>query len=89
VAAIKMEPASPPAQFENAWRDRRISIASLILGFIALVLGVIAFVRHEDQRMVACAVALAAGAIAAEHFLTAVMILAFAVLVGVILARNG
>jgi hypothetical protein len=90
VAAIRMEPASPPApEFQNAWRDRRISVASLILGFIALVLGIVAFVRHEDQRMVACAVALAAGAIAAEHFLTAVMILAFAVLVGVILARYG
>ncbi|HTS54977.1 MAG TPA: hypothetical protein VMH26_17025 [Burkholderiales bacterium] len=90
VTAIGMAPASPPApESHNAWRDRRISIASLVMGFIALVLGIVAFVRHEDQRMVACAVALAAGAIAAEHFLTAVMILAFAVLVGVILARYG
>ena len=61
----------------------------MLLAFAALVLGIIAFVRHEDQRRVACAVALAAGAIASAHFLTAVMILAFAVLVGVLLARYG
>ena len=90
VAAIRMESAPPPpSEFHNPWRDPRIVLGSLLLAFAALVLGIIAFVRHEDQRMVACAVALAAGAIASAHLLTAVMILAFAVLVGVLLARYG
>jgi hypothetical protein len=90
VAAIRLEAAPPPAvEFQNPWRDPRIVLSSLLLAFAALVLGIVAFVRHEDQRMVACAVALAAGAIAAEHLLTAVMVLSFAVLVGVILARHG
>jgi hypothetical protein len=89
VAAMRMESAPPPpVEFRNAWRDPRIVLGSLLLGFAALVLGIVAFVRHEDQRMVACAVALAAGAIAGTHFLTAVMVLAFAVLVGMILARH-
>jgi amino acid transporter len=90
VAAIRMESVPPPpSEFHNPWRDPRIVLGSLLLAFAALVLGIIAFVRHEDQRMVACAVALAAGAIASAHLLTAVMILAFAVLVGVLLARHG
>lgn len=90
VAAIRMESVPPPAsEFHNPWRDPRIVLGSLLLAFAALVLGIIAFVRHEDQRMVACAVALAAGAIAGAHFLTAIMVLAFAVLVGVMLARHG
>ena len=90
VTAIRMESVPPPpSEFHNLWRDPRIVLGSLLLAFAALVLGIIAFVRHEDQRMVACAVALAAGAIASAHLLTAVMILAFAVLVGVILARHG
>jgi len=90
VAAIRMESVPPPQpEFHNPWRDPRIVLGSLLLAFTALVLGIVAFVRHEDQRMVACAVALAAGAIAGAHFLTAVMVLAFAVLVGLILARHG
>ncbi len=90
VAVIRMESVPQPApEFHNPWRDPRIAMGSSFLAFAALVLGIVAFVRHEDQRMVACAVALAAGAIAGAHFLTAVMVLAFAVLVGVILARHG
>ena len=90
LAAIRMESVPPPPpDYQNPWRDRRIALASLIFGFIALILGVVSFVRHEDQRLVACAVALGAGAIAAEYFLTAAVILAFAVLVGAILTRHG
>ena len=89
VAAIRMESVPPPpSEFRNPWRDPRIALTSLLLAFAALVLGIVAFVQHEDQRMVACAVALAAGAIAGAHLLTAILVLAFAVLVGVILARH-
>jgi len=88
-AAIRMEPLSPPAEVSNPWRSPHITLTSLILGFSALVLGILAFVRHEDQRMVACSIALGAGAISAQFILTAALILAFAVLVGVVLARHG
>lgn len=90
LAAVRIAPPPPPTpEYHNPWRDRRFALASLVLGFIALILGIVSFVRHEDQRLVACAVALGAGAIAAEYFLTAAVILAFAILVGVILARYG
>jgi len=89
IESLRTEPGRPQAaEPGNPWRDPRIALASLFLAFTALVLGIIAFVRHEDQRLVACAVALAAGAIAGAHFLTAVMVLAFAVLVGMLLARH-
>jgi len=89
VAALRMEPTAPPASGpDNPWRDPRITLGASFLAFAALALGIIAFVRHEDQRLVACAVALAAGAIASSHLLTAVMVLAFAVLVGAMLTRQ-
>src|SRR5262249_35082240 len=83
VAASRLE-STPPAVLEvhNAWRDPRIVLASLLLAFAALVLGIVALVRHEDQRLVACTIALSAGALASAHLLTAIMLLAFAVLVG-------
>jgi hypothetical protein len=90
VAAVRMEPpAPPPPEQRSAWRDLRIAIWSLLLGFSALALGIVSFVRHEDQRLVACSIALGAGTICSQYFVTAVLILAFAVLVGVVLARHG
>jgi hypothetical protein len=90
VAAIRMEPpAPPPPEQRSAWRDPRIAVWSLLFGFTALVLGIVSFVRHEDQRLVACSIALGAGTICSQYFVTAVLILVFAVLVGVVLARHG
>jgi len=89
-AAIKMEPPPlPDPEIKNIWRDPHLALSSLLLAFVALVLGILAFVRHEDQRMVACSVALGAGAICAQHFMTAGLILAFAILAGVVLTRYG
>jgi hypothetical protein len=90
VAAMRMEPAPlPPPEQRNAWRDPRIAVCSLLLGFAALLLGIVSFVRREDQRLVACTIALGAGTISSQYFLTAVVILTFAILVGVVLARQG
>ena len=88
-AAIRMEPPTPPPpEQRSAWRDPRIAVWSLLLGFTALALGIVSFVRHEDQRLVACSIALGAGTICSQYFVTAVLILAFAVLVGVVLTRH-
>jgi hypothetical protein len=89
VGAIRMEPpAPPPPEQRSFWRNPHIAVWSLLFGFAALVLGIVAFVRHEDQRLVACAIALAAGTVCAQYFVTAVMIIIFAVLVGAVLARR-
>ena len=90
VSVLRMEPAPlPPPEQRNAWRDPRIALSSLLLGFAALLLGIVSFVRHEDQRLVACTIALGAGAISSQYFLTAMVILIFAVLVGRMLVRQG
>jgi hypothetical protein len=90
MAAIRAEtPPPPPPEQRNFWRNPHLAVWSLLLGFTALLLGIVSFVRHEDQRLVACSIALAAGTICAQYFLTAVMILTFAILVGVVLSRQG
>jgi hypothetical protein len=90
MSAIRAEPpAPPPPEQRSFWRDPRLTLWSLLLGFSALLLGIVSFVRHEDQRLVACTIALGAGTISTQYFLTAVMILTFAVLVGVVLSRQG
>ena len=90
MSAIRAEPPPPPPPEQRSfWRDPRLTLWSLLLGFSALLLGIVSFVRHEDQRLVACTIALGAGTISTQYFLTAVMILTFAVLVGVVLSRQG
>ena len=74
VATLRMEPPPPPPpEHRNVWRDPRIAVWSLLLGFAALLLGIVSFVRHEDQRLVACTIALGAGTICSQYFLTAVV----------------
>jgi len=86
-SALRMEPPAPaPPEQRTLWRDPHVALWSLLFAFTALVFGTVAFVRHEDQRLVACAIALAAGTICAQYFVTAVLILVFAVLVGAVLA---
>jgi hypothetical protein len=83
MSVIRAEPPPPPPLEQRGfWRDPRITLCSLLLGFAALLLGIVSFVRHEDQRLVACTIALGAGTISTQYFLTAVM-------VGVVLSRHG
>jgi hypothetical protein len=80
--------AIPPPVATNPWRSPRLSVASLMLAFAALVCAAIAFVRREDTRMVACTVALGAGAMAGYSLVTAMMVLLVA-LTAVVLAAVG
>ena len=78
--AVGAQPAAPPAPDAppNPWRDPRFGLGSLLLGFAALALAAVAFARRESARVTACALALGAGAIAAEYLFTALVILLFA-----------
>jgi hypothetical protein len=75
----------------NPWRSPRLTLAASLLAFAALVCAAVAFVRREEPRAVACGVALAAGAIASEHLLTSILVLAFAITAATLarLARRG
>jgi len=70
------EVGSPPVPaVSNPWRSPRLAVAALLLAFAALACAAVAFVRREDARVVACTVALGAGAIASASLVTAVMVL--------------
>jgi hypothetical protein len=78
------QPPVPTNPFRSPW----LSVASLLLAFAALACAAIAFVRREDARMVACTVALGAGAMAGYSLVTAMMVLLVA-LTAVVLAAVG
>lgn len=88
VDAFASEPAPPPPPPVRELAQTRSAFIALIAGFAALVFGIVAFVRREDARLTAVSVALGAGAIAAQHILTAALIMGFAVLTTWVLARN-
>lgn len=72
----------------NPWRSPGLAVTSLLLAFVALACAAIAFVRREDTRMVACTVALGAGAMAGYSLVTAMMVLLVA-MTAVVLAAVG
>jgi hypothetical protein len=84
-----MQDPSAPAETTPAspWRQRLATTAA-VLGFVALVLGILSFARHEGARLTGCCVGVASGAIATQHPLTALVIMGFAVLTSAILARE-
>jgi hypothetical protein len=80
----------PPAPAPtNPWRSPRLELAGLLLAFAALALAAIAFVRREDARVVACSVALGAGAVASHSLITAMMVLLVALTAVVLAAVAG
>jgi hypothetical protein len=87
---LGLPPASSPAESPaaaNVWQQRFATTAA-VLGFVALVLGILSFARHEKARLTGCCVGVASGAIATQHPLTALMIMGFAVLTSAVLARE-
>jgi hypothetical protein len=78
--------AEPPAA-TSVW-PQRLATTAAVLGFVALVLGIVSFARHERARLTGCCVGVASGAIATQHPLTALVIMGFAVLTSAILARE-
>lgn len=86
--AFSSEPRQAPPPPVRELARTRSAFFALVAGFCALVFGIVAFVRREDARLTAVSVALGAGAIAAQHPLTAGLIMGFAVLTTWILVRN-
>jgi hypothetical protein len=80
-------PTPESAATTGVWRQRLATTAA-VLGFVALVLGIVSFARHERARLTGCCVGVASGAIATQHPLAALVIMAFAVLTSAILARE-
>jgi hypothetical protein len=87
---LGLPPAVPadPAAVPGVWRQG-FAVSAAVLGFVALVLGIVSFVRREDARLTGCCVGVAAGAIATQHPFAALLIMVFAVLTSSVLARHG
>jgi hypothetical protein len=88
VGAFSSETAPAPAPPVIEVVQTRSAFIALLAGFAALVFGIIAFVRREDARLTAVSIALGAGAIAAQHTVTAALIVGFAILTTWVLARH-
>jgi len=85
VGAFSTATPPPPAP-EQEILQTRSAFFGLLTGFAALVFGIVALVRREDAHLAAVSIALGAGAIAAQHILTAAVIVGFAVLTTWVLA---
>jgi hypothetical protein len=83
-ASVPADPATAP----SVWRQG-FAVSAAVLGFVALVLGIVSFVRREDARLTGCCVGVAAGAIATQHPFAALLIMVFAVLTSAVLVRHG
>ena len=83
-ASVPADPAATP----GVWRPG-FAVSAAVLGFVALVLGIVSFVRREDARLTGCCVGVAAGAIATQHPFAALIIMVFAVLTSAVLVRHG
>lgn len=77
-AGIGDQAAPVPAPAPNPWRDPRIGLAALLLAFVGLSLAAVAFARREEPRIIVSGLAVAAGAVATQRLLTALLILGFA-----------
>jgi hypothetical protein len=80
-------PPPDPATVSSGWRHG-LATTAVVLGFVALVLGIVSFARHESARITGCCVGVASGAIATQHPFAALLIMGFAVLTSAILARE-
>ena len=83
-ASIPADPAAAPSTWIQGF-----AVSAAVLGFVALVLGIVSFVRREDARLTGCCVGVAAGAIATQHPFAALIIMVFAVLTSAVLVRHG
>jgi hypothetical protein len=82
VAKVKgQEAPAPEPETSRFDPDRIVSSGSAVAGFVALMFGVVAFVRREDIRMTGSAAALGAGAIAFQFVLIALGAIVLAIMI--------
>ena len=73
-------------RISSRWGADRIALTSIAgLGVLAILLGVVGFVRHESVRVVGSAVALGGSALALQYLIIAVCAIVFAIILGAVL----
>lgn len=87
-ARLKGEEAPPKKQ----WDPKSVNwypASAVAIGGLAVCIGVVGYVRGEDQRINLSAVLLAAGAILLQYFILLAAVVLFVLLLGVILSALG
>ena len=89
-AKIKGDEYKAPSTNSNRFDGDRIAdIATIAAGFLAIVLAVVSFIRHESIRVSGSAVALGGGAIAFQFLTVALGVIVFVILIAVVLNQLG
>jgi hypothetical protein len=84
LSALKGEEAPPPEP-PTIDLDRATQLTTSVLGGLALILGLVGFVRHESLRAAGSAAALGTGAIAFQFLVLAIGAIVLAILVASVL----
>ena len=87
IAALKGEKAEEQASTHRIDLDQGLRIATGVIGGLAVILGVIGFVKSESLRVAVGAVFLGGAAIAFQYVIVAFGVVLFAVLILVVLSQ--
>ncbi len=69
--------------------DRIVDMATIGTAFLAIILAVISFIRHENIRVCGSAVVLGGGAIAFQFLTVALGVIVFAIIITAVLSQMG
>lgn len=86
VAKLKGDTTSSPARAASAWDADRTALAAIACtSVLAILLSVVAFVRHEPIRMVGGAAALGGSALALQYLVIAIGAIVIAIILAAVL----
>ena len=89
LAALKGEEPAPPVKREGMDADQIVSLATALLGGLAIILGVIGFTKKEPLRVAGGAAVLGGGAIAFQFAVLALGAIVLAILIAAVLSQIG
>ena len=89
LAALKGKDPIPPAERGSMDTDQVVSLATAVLGGLAIILGVIGFAKKEPLRVAGGAAVLGGGAIAFQFAVLALGAIVLAILVAAVLSQIG
>ena len=89
LAALKGKDPIPPAERGSMDTDQVVSLATAVLGGLAIILGVIGFAKKEPLRVAGGAAVLGGGAIAFQFAVLALGAIVLAILVAAVLSQFG
>jgi hypothetical protein len=87
VAKLKGEEQASSVHARSFDIDRVVTMATIVASFLAIVLAVISYIRREDKRITASAIALGGMALAVQYIAMAIGAIVLAILVAAVLSK--